>query len=322
MDGVMAGAYPDLEGKEAYTLVAVKDIIHSLAVLVDGSAFISIHRGPGGEAAPELLTKENEVVALHWDPETSRLNALQGEVYWPSLADVGDSRWYEWDDEQEEWSFRKAEDHVFAEYDSDFARRIGDMDREELLYVIAVGYQERDDLARAIAGNVTGRAVDSNTVHLAQLIMKHLASPVPYEKHASPGGVALIASERARQMREGWAAGHDDEHDRHELVKAAAAYALHAGKIMVGVNYDENGIPKMWPFEADLTGCCAPKPGKRANVHPGSHRLLQKQAGDHRPGRRTLHRPPFPGSTGLRPESPGAGRSHPRAFGQARPGLD
>jgi len=40
-----------------------------------------------------------------------------------------------------------------------------------------------------------------------------------------------IASERQRQIvGEGWTEEHDDQHDENELERAAAAYALHAGK--------------------------------------------------------------------------------------------
>jgi hypothetical protein len=40
-------------------------------------------------------------------------------------------------------------------------------------------------------------------------------------------GIELIAEERARQIsKEGWDAGHDDEHDEGELARAAACYAL------------------------------------------------------------------------------------------------
>ena len=43
-------------------------------------------------------------------------------------------------------------------------------------------------------------------------------------------GIEAIAAERQRQIEaEGWTPGHDDTHDRGELARAAACYALHAG---------------------------------------------------------------------------------------------
>lgn len=61
------------------------------------------------------------------------------------------------------------------------------------------------------------------------------------------GGAELIAAERARQVdAEGWTADHDDEHTKHELVRAALCY------ITPGRFIDTPGLaaPKDWPWEA------------------------------------------------------------------------
>ncbi len=56
-------------------------------------------------------------------------------------------------------------------------------------------------------------------------------------------GIDLIREERQRQMiEEGWTADHDDEHDTHELAKAAMAYISQArGAWLVADAY--------WPWD-------------------------------------------------------------------------
>lgn len=72
---------------------------------------------------------------------------------------------------------------------------------------------------------------------------------------APPTGLELIGWERERQVEsEGWTSEHDDEHDRRELAKAAASYALHAGTGGPGAWRTANGgpmAPQYWPWEAE-----------------------------------------------------------------------
>ena len=85
------------------------------------------------------------------------------------------TNWYEWDAEAKKFSFRKTEDHVFAPYHNG-GKRIGDMTRDELLYVIAMGYYEREQLAKALMFVVNGgnAATISGTIDTAQLIVRRL----------------------------------------------------------------------------------------------------------------------------------------------------
>jgi hypothetical protein len=65
-----------------------------------------------------------------------------------------------------------------------------------------------------------------------------------------PDGVALIAAERDRQVREeGWTAEHDDTHTNGELAVAAACYLL---------DHKIAHPPGNWPFEVE-----AWKPARR-----------------------------------------------------------
>lgn len=60
---------------------------------------------------------------------------------------------------------------------------------------------------------------------------------------SEPDGASRIAAERARQVgTEGWTAEHDAQHDRGELARAAACYALKAGGCLHGAATDH------WPW--------------------------------------------------------------------------
>lgn len=88
-----------------------------------------------------------------------------------------DSNWWEWDANTKEWSYQKTENHVFAPYHKG-GKRIGDMTRDELIEVIAVGYYEREILAKAFlfvlnGGDVSGVDLSSETI-TAQLIVNRL----------------------------------------------------------------------------------------------------------------------------------------------------
>jgi hypothetical protein len=63
-------------------------------------------------------------------------------------------------------------------------------------------------------------------------------------------GTRLIAAERNRQKRkEGWTAAHDDGHDREELARAAACYALpHDVRSQTILGRPLNRI--LWPWDS------------------------------------------------------------------------
>jgi hypothetical protein len=75
-------------------------------------------------------------------------------------------------------------------------------------------------------------------------------------------GIELIAAERKRQIEEeGWTAEHDDEHDRGELIRAAACYALPDMSLTFGNdNLDISLIELLWPWDL---GWWKPSPGNR-----------------------------------------------------------
>lgn len=63
-----------------------------------------------------------------------------------------------------------------------------------------------------------------------------------------------IAIERARQIKEeGWTAHHDDQHDRGQMAKAAAAYAIHSANFRdtdtLGGNYRIKVPEPNWPWD-------------------------------------------------------------------------
>lgn len=67
-------------------------------------------------------------------------------------------------------------------------------------------------------------------------------------------GCAHILQERLRQIEsEGWTPEHDDEHDGHEMARAAACYALAAAwfRDFSPAQLDASGTPEGWPWGDD-----------------------------------------------------------------------
>lgn len=69
------------------------------------------------------------------------------------------TNWYEWDKEAKKFSYQKTEDHIFAPYTDVWNKRIGDMTRDELIQVIAAGYHDREELAKALLGLISGESI-------------------------------------------------------------------------------------------------------------------------------------------------------------------
>lgn len=69
----------------------------------------------------------------------------------------------------------------------------------------------------------------------------------PAQSGSQKSGVDLIAAERERQVSaERWTPEHDDEHDRAQMARAAACYALTRGEV---VKVEKTTIPPMeWPW--------------------------------------------------------------------------
>jgi hypothetical protein len=57
---------------------------------------------------------------------------------------MADDRWLGFDGKK--YTFEKTKDHVFGQIKGGLNKRIGDMSQEELIYVIATGYSDRDGL--------------------------------------------------------------------------------------------------------------------------------------------------------------------------------
>jgi len=63
-----------------------------------------------------------------------------------------------------------------------------------------------------------------------------------------------IAIERQRQIEvEGWSSGHDDEHDDYQMARAAACYALNAGRHHTDEDFFDSvssvAISHSWPWD-------------------------------------------------------------------------
>ncbi len=96
------------------------------------------------------------------------------------------SNWFEFDEQASKWSYQRTEDHIYAAYNRG-GKRIGDMSREQLIEVIAIGYHEREQLARVLLCLVEGEelpAYANATVHLARLIMKKIQPAPALDKEA------------------------------------------------------------------------------------------------------------------------------------------
>lgn len=86
------------------------------------------------------------------------------------------------------------------------------------------------------------------------------------------GALADIAAERQRQVQqEGWTLDHDDRHDAGEMARAAACYALNAGKdrseddFFAGVS--NAAIHHSWPWDRSWW---KPKDPRRDLVRAGA----------------------------------------------------
>lgn len=95
------------------------------------------------------------------------------------MTDETNSNWFAWDEQAKRFSYEKTEDHIFAPYVNG-GKRIGDMTREELIRVIAIGYTEREDLAKAlwhVVSNDGQSTLDISTeVRHAKTIVERLTS--------------------------------------------------------------------------------------------------------------------------------------------------
>jgi hypothetical protein len=84
------------------------------------------------------------------------------------------SNWWEWDKDAKRWTFKQTEDHIFAPYGTDGGKRIGDMTRDELIHVIAMGYQDREDLAVALVSlaDKTGVTDHAELKHARRIVAR------------------------------------------------------------------------------------------------------------------------------------------------------
>lgn len=91
---------------------------------------------------------------------------------------VKESNWWEWDQVNKRFDYSQTLDHVFAPYSAEAAKRIGDMDRDELIHVIATGYHDRERLAAAIlwilAWGDTPEPQTDHAIDLAKAIMRRV----------------------------------------------------------------------------------------------------------------------------------------------------
>jgi hypothetical protein len=87
------------------------------------------------------------------------------------------SRWLGYDKEAHKYTYQPTEDYLWGP--PGYKERIGDMDREGLLRVIATGYIDREELAQALVvavaplGENIPREMDT-AVSLARLIVKRI----------------------------------------------------------------------------------------------------------------------------------------------------
>lgn len=89
------------------------------------------------------------------------------------------SNWFDLNGPTDAETYKETEDHIFGP-DRNGGKRIGDMTRDELIKVIAMGYYERETLAYALVFAVThprtkdnGMIIDG-PVKLAKLILDRL----------------------------------------------------------------------------------------------------------------------------------------------------
>jgi hypothetical protein len=85
------------------------------------------------------------------------------------------NRWFEWDNTKRQFTFKKTEQHIFGRHFPG-AKRIGEMDRDGLLQVIATGYHDRDRLAGALCALVDGQPADESAINLARTILRNMSN--------------------------------------------------------------------------------------------------------------------------------------------------
>lgn len=89
------------------------------------------------------------------------------------------SNWWEWDGEK--FTFQQTIDHVFAKYHNG-GKRIGDMDRDELIHVIATGQHDREALAFALLSAIGERNTNKFELDDAVSLAKKIAENVRHNR--------------------------------------------------------------------------------------------------------------------------------------------
>lgn len=85
------------------------------------------------------------------------------------------SRWFCFNHETGEFDYTKTEEHVFGKYDGGPHKLIKEMDRKELIQVLAATAEDRDNLAKLIAGKFNSMTMEyMYTVRLAQRIVDRM----------------------------------------------------------------------------------------------------------------------------------------------------
>lgn len=84
------------------------------------------------------------------------------------------TNWWDWDDEIKNWSYKKTEDYIFAPYHNG-GKRIGDVARDELIHVIAMGYYEREQLAKELVKLCLLSGIESDQLAHARAIVDRVA---------------------------------------------------------------------------------------------------------------------------------------------------
>lgn len=88
------------------------------------------------------------------------------------------TNWWEWDSKAKKYSFEKTKQYVWGKHNDAPGKRIDDMSRDELIQVIATGYYDREQLAKALisvfeAGDMSPRDLE-NAIHTARLVVSKL----------------------------------------------------------------------------------------------------------------------------------------------------
>jgi hypothetical protein len=129
----------------------------------------------------------------------------------------------------------------------------------EKLYALASAQQEpapsadAEGVAKELAAKLFIEATVDDAAFDCDLATPIIASAL--RRCAGVGGViGEIAAERKRQVAsEGWSTEHDDDHDRDEMARAAACYALPERYRKMTVRDDDGDstpteVPELWPW--------------------------------------------------------------------------